>query len=324
MSSQSYRNAALVATLMLSSSGISSAAQAQTQSPRNPAIAGAPKNPDTAPQVSIDRFSAKAGKLQVRTATNGLPGPNQPVDFDRSPFMTRGFGPDGAPVNYYDFDVHSTTPAPIYGLFREGETQPVAGQLNIVDVIPGENGYNDFWQVVKVTVPRDYVANTVTSVADIRKAGYRMDVTPMLVNCPIVPRGSVARMRLNGGSAELQRGWYRGRVINYFSFKEHGLQVSPSGEVPRSLIYVAFRTNPDQPGGGPASGFDTEPGSKQTHNIIQTVPSDAGYSPLWLVNVYDNANFPRVRDLPSVLRAKVVAPGVALVNCPVVWVGKSG
>jgi hypothetical protein len=306
---------------MLSSSCITSGAQAQTESPRSPAAARAPKNPDTAPQVSIDRFSDKAGKLQVRTATNGLPGPNQPVNFDRGPFITQGFGPNGTPVHYYNFDVQSTTPAPIYALFREGEKQPVEGQLNIVDVIPGEKGYNDFWQVVKVTVPRGYVANTVTSLAEIREAGYQMDPTPMLVNCPIVPRGSVARMRLNGGSAELHRGWYRGQVVSYFAFEEHALQVSLSGEVPLSLIYVTFKTNPDQPDGGPASGFVTEPGSEQTHNVIQTVPSDAGYSPLWLVNVYDNADFPRVQDLPSALRAKVLGPGVARVNCPVVWVG---
>jgi len=324
MRRQSYRSAALLATLLFSSSGITTWGQAQTQSARDPAIALAPKNPDTAPQVSIDRFSAKAGKLQVRTATNDLPGPNQPVNFDRGPFITQGFGPDGAPVRYYNFDVQSTTPAPIYALFRVGENRPVEGQLNIVDVIPGEKGYNDFWQVVKVTVPRDYVANAVTSLAEIREAGYRMEATPMLVNCPIVPRGSVARMRLNGGSAELHRGWYRGQVVSYFAFEEHALQVSPSGEVPLSLIYVTFTTNPNQPGGGPPSGFVTEPGSEQTHNVVQTLPSEARYSPLWLVNVYDNTDFPRVRDLPSALRAKVLGPGVALVNCPVVWVGKTG
>jgi hypothetical protein len=324
MGSQSFRNAALLAMLMLGNSGITSRAQAQTESPRDPGPTLAPKNPDTAPQVSIDRFSAKAGKLQVRTAKNGLPGPNQPVDFDRGPFITHGFGPTGARVRYYNFDVQSTTPAPIYALFRESENEPVAGQLNIVDVVPGEKGYNDFWQVVKVTVPRDYVANTVTSLAEIRAAGYRMEPTTKLVNCPIVPRGSVARMRLNGGSAELHLGWYRGQVVNYFTFEEHALQVSASGEVPRSLIYVTFRTNPDQPGGGPASGFVTEPGSEQTHNVIQTVPSDPGYSPLWLVNVYDNADFPKVQDFSSAARAKVLGPGVALVNCPVVWVGKTG
>jgi hypothetical protein len=38
------------------------------------------------------------------------------------------------------FDVQSTTPAPIYVLHRKGEMSPVAGQLNIVDMIPGNPG----------------------------------------------------------------------------------------------------------------------------------------------------------------------------------------
>ena len=34
-------------------------------------------------------------------------------------------------------------------------------QLDIIDTLPGETGYNDFRQVWKVTVPKDYVANTI-------------------------------------------------------------------------------------------------------------------------------------------------------------------
>ncbi len=124
-----------------------------------------PMDPATARRASVDRFSEKAGKLFVRNGANGLPGANEPIDFDRSPFITQGLGPKGVGVRYYNFDVQGTTPAPIYVLFREGESKPVAGQLNIVDVIPGDEGYNDFWRVTKVTVPKNYVANTVTSVS---------------------------------------------------------------------------------------------------------------------------------------------------------------
>jgi len=41
-----------------------------------------PKDPNTAEVVSVDRFSATTGHLQVRTATNGLPAANAPVNFD--------------------------------------------------------------------------------------------------------------------------------------------------------------------------------------------------------------------------------------------------
>ena len=284
-----------------------------------PATMATPKDPDTAPRAVIDRFSPQAGTLQVRTTENGLPGPNQPIDFDRGPFITRGLGPDGTPVQYYNFDVQSRAAATLYILYREGETRPVDGQLDIVDAIPGDEGYNDFRRVVKVTVPRGYAANAVTSVAEIRDAGCPLKGTTALVNRPIVPEGSTAVRRLHGNSPELERGWYGGQIVYYFRFEESTLEAA-SGMVPVSPIYVAFAVNPDRPGGGPASGFRTEPGSAQTHNVVQTVPSDAGYSPLWFVSVYDNADFGQVDDLASVLRANILASGVALVNCPIVVV----
>jgi len=277
-----------------------------------------PRDPQTAEKASIDRFSAAAGHLMVRDATNGLPGANGAIDFDSgAPFITVGLGPsDGKPVKYYNFDVQPTGPAPIYVLFRDGETAPVSGQLNIVDVIPGDAGYNDFWQVTMVTVPKDYVANAVTSYAEIHAAGYAMMATDMLVNCPVVPDGSTATLRLNGESPALTTGWYRDKVVKYFNFSEHMLHAS-NGKVPLSPIYVTFNKNPGEMGGGPGSGFKTEPSSMQTHNVPATLPSDAAYSPLWDVQVYDNSKFDTVKDLTSA-QAAMAMPAGAEVNCPIV------
>ena len=83
----------------------------------------------------------------------------------------------------------------------------------------------------------------------------------------------------------MQRAWYQGQVAKFFSFDEAPLSGS---NVPLSQIYVTFNINPDQPNGGPGSGFKAEPNSEQTHNVPATLPGDAGYSPLWLVAVYDN------------------------------------
>lgn len=277
-----------------------------------------PRDPDTAPRASIDRFSAAAGNLFVRTVGNGLPAANAPIDFDQAPFITQGLGPGGGLVSYYNFDVQPVAPAPIFVLFRQGEADPVSAQLNIIDVIPGDAGYNDFWQVVRVAVPADYVANTVTSLAGILSAGYTREATTMLVNCPVVPEGSVATQRLGGGSAALIRGWYKNQVVFYFSFEERALSTNIDDEVPVSPIYVAFNINPGQPGGGPPSGFLTETGTSQTHNVVATLPADAAYSPLWSVNIYDNAEFDTVDDLASAQAATLLAAGAALVNCPVV------
>ena len=271
-------------------------------------------DPDTAPVQDVDRFGA-GGMLQKRSDNADLPGPNEPIDFDREPFQTRGLAPDGRSVVYYNFDVQPKQPAPIYALFREGEDSPVPGQLNIVDVVPGSAGYNDFWQVTRVTVPADYVANSVTSLAQIESAGYATEATDRLVNCPIVPAGSTASQRFADEPTELVRGWYRGKVVHYFSFDEVMLTGSA---VPVAPIFVTFNVNPDQDGGGPASGFKKESGSDQTHNVLSALPTDDGYSPLWSVSAYANADFDAVHDLTSVGEADVLARDVASVNCPVV------
>lgn len=282
-------------------------------------------DPDTAPKVSVDRFSADFGTLFVRDASNGLPAANQAIDFDQAPFITQGLGPNGEVIQYYNFDVLPVTSAPIFVLFKEGESTPVAGQLNIIDVIPGEEEYNDFWHVHKVTVPENYVANTIASVADVMASGYPIERTTMIVNCPVVPEGSTADLRFRPEeNTGLIRGWYKEQVVFYFEFAEKQITIdlpaSGHPSVPLSDIYVSFNINPDQPGGGPASGFMTETGSVQTHNVTETLPADAEYSPYWLVNVYDNAEFDAVSDLTSAMNATQLGAGVATVNCPVVSV----
>ena len=282
-----------------------------------------PVDPDTAPVVSVDRFSSEAAHLFVRTTENGFPGANEPVDFDAIPaFITKGFGPNGEMSEYYNFDVMSTIPAPIFVLFRSGENTPVDGQLNIIDVLPGDAGYNDFWLVNKVTVPADYVANTVTSLNEIQQKGYTVTPTSMIVNCPVVPEGSVARKRfLPIESAGLTRGWYRSMVVFYFNFLEKEL-TAVNGTIPTSDIFVSFNINPDMEGGGPPSGFKTDDGmpTGQTHNVPETLPTDAAYSPLWDVQIYDNADFDMVSNLSTANMANIMVIDAAIVNCPIVSV----
>ena len=201
-------------------------------------------NPDTADKVSVDRFSAEAGHLMVRDASNGLPDANVAVNFDQGPFITQGIGPNGEVVKYYNFDVQPLKAAPIYVLFNEGADAPVSGQLNIIDVIPGDEGYNDFWNVNKVMVPDDYLANSVTSYDEIMANGYTIEQTSIVVNCPVVPEGSTASMRFTSTeSTGLTRGWYKSMVVFYFSFEEKMLTGTISGgeaSVPVSDILVTF------------------------------------------------------------------------------------
>src|SRR5215469_13871204 len=99
-----------------------------------------PLDPDQAPIAKVDRFSDKAATIYVRTSDDRLPGhipgPNEPVDLDTGPFITQGLSPrTGKPVRYYNFDIQTTTPAPVYVLYRPGEDKPVPDQLDIIDTL---------------------------------------------------------------------------------------------------------------------------------------------------------------------------------------------
>jgi hypothetical protein len=279
---------------------------------------GGAKDPDASPVVSVDRFSDAFAHLFKRSANPSFPAANAPIDCDQGPFITHGLGPDGEHVAYYNFDVLPTTPTPIY-VFFAGGTQ-VAGQLNVIDVVPGDPGYNDFWRITKVAVPSSYVANSVTSLAEITAAGFTTTPTNMLVNCPVMPAGSTAALRYTSESSALQRGWYRDQVVNYFSFDEHALTTATTGSVPTAPILVAFNIDPDpsNPMSGPPSGFVTEPGTMQTHNVISVLPADPAYSPLWAVSAYKSVSFAAVSNWTTANEAPVAAAGLANVNCPVV------
>jgi len=279
-----------------------------------------PLDPDTAPRVSVDRFSEAAANLFRRSAVPSLPAANTPIDFDVAPFVTQGLGPEGQVVRYYNFDVMPTAPAPIWVFFREGSATPLPGQLNVIDVVPGDPGYSDFWQVNKVMVPQDYVANTATSIEDILAAGYTMEATDIIVNCPVVPEGSTASE--GPGANGLTQGWYKDQAVFYFDFNEAPLTATASGAVPTSDIFVTFNINPDRAGGGPASGFKAQGTSAQTHNVVETLPGDAAYSPLWDVMPYDNAEFDQVWDLATAQAATSFGLA-AVVNCPIVFVGEA-
>lgn len=311
MNRRPYRTFAIAALVL--------AAGACDDDPMQPPLPD-PLDPATAPRVAVDRFSDDAAALFRRSDEPSLPGPNEPIDMDQAPFITVGLGSNGEPVRYYNFDVQSAEPAPIYVLFADGASSPVAGQLNIVGVIPGDAGYNDFWQVVRVTVPADYVANTITSEAALLAEGFTMETTTTLVNCPIVPDGSVARE--GGGADGLTMGWYDDQVVFYLNFGEAPLTATADGMVPTAPIHVTFNVNPDETDGGPPSGFMTQGSSDQTHNVLHANPGEAGYSPLWDVIPYDNSFFDQVHDRESAEAADDFG-SAALVNCPVVFVGEA-
>lgn len=96
----------------------------------------------------------------------------------------------GREVHYFDFGPNTADTAPIYALITgfdaQGNPMFVEGQHNIIDVIPGSTGYSAFWDVNLVEVPAGYVANTITSRAQVMASGYKMVHPGIVVNCPLV------------------------------------------------------------------------------------------------------------------------------------------
>jgi hypothetical protein len=288
------------------------------------AAAPAPFDPDTAPRVEIDRFSDAAATMYRRSENPAFPAAGAPIDLDAAPYLTRGLGPAGQSIQYYTLDVQTRRPPPMYVLYRAGAAEPLADQLPIVDLVPGDAGYGDYWQEVRVTVPADHVANTIADAAALLDAGFDVAPTDRLLHRPLVPDGSTAILRADGGDAGLFATWYREQVAFHFRFTEVELRLVPDGifegQVPISYIHVMFNINPGEEGGGPASGAMTEPDSDQSHNVAETIPGDATYSPLWLVYVHDNAAFDSVTDLASIKANPEIEIIDPLVSCPIVAV----
>ncbi|NRA36042.1 MAG: hypothetical protein HRU17_22195 [Polyangiaceae bacterium] len=224
------------------------------------------RNPDTAPNVLIDRFAGPSATMFVRNDSNGLPLPGAPIDFDQAPFLAQGLGPQGEIIRYYNFDARSTVPAVRYDLVTPAGS-PVSGQLPIVETIPGDDGYNDFVSLFAVSVPNDYIPNTLISAEDVGNSGFDVRDVGLMLNAPIAPMGSTATLRVGDAATIPQRVWYQGQIAHYLSFESNMLP-DECGGVPAIYIYVTFNIDPGEDGGGPPSGFMTETGGTQTHNVV--------------------------------------------------------
>lgn len=216
----------------------------------------------------------------------------------------------GNDAKYWDFGMASPTnasgavsPAPIYafatGKNDDGSPRLVSGQHNIIDVLPGQPGYSDLWEVMLVTVPTSYVADSIRTKADIEAKGFKAASAGIFVNCPVVPTGST----LENGNALVQ-GWYHGEAVQYPDFG-----MNP----PVSIPIWAFATglNPD---GSPKL-------VEGQRNVIDAIPGQPGYSAFWRVNLVMVGSGYTANTIKSA--ADVAASGFPVtqtplvVNCPV-------
>src|SRR5256884_7220848 len=94
-----------------------------------------------------------AGYLLGRPAPAAIPGPVSGLLRTMIPRVDGWFR--NASVSYLDFGPQSNVAVPILAFFQANSpSTPVAGQRNIIDTIPHQHGYNDFWRVYKVRSER--------------------------------------------------------------------------------------------------------------------------------------------------------------------------
>ena len=278
--------------------------------------------PPYIPIVAIDRFSDAAATFFRRSDDPSLPGAGEAIDFDDERFLLKGVGPNREQVTFYHFDVRNQVPAPVY-FFFDRRDDLITTQLPVFDVLPGEEGYNDFWQVFQVRVlESDYLANSLTSLQDILDGGHEIVSTEEVINAVMVPPGSRASRRFDVATPNaLHNGWYQGQIVKYLLFENASstAQVDFGGErINTPLMYGFFENDRNE-----TEGFAIDSATQATHNVFSSLPGLEGYAPLWAVQIFRLAVFDRVQDVASALEETgieenlIIVPNL-FVNAPIV------
>ncbi|MSP22378.1 MAG: hypothetical protein EXR66_05100 [Dehalococcoidia bacterium] len=213
----------------------------------------------------------------------------------------------GQEARYYDFGMNTALTstgavavAPIWVFAAvtntDGSPRMVEVQHNVIDVLPGQSGYSDLWEVRVVTVPADYKADTIKSRADVEAARYPSVAAGIFVNCPVVPAGSTFE-----GDEKLVQGWYREQQAFYQDF----------GPNPATAIPIWAFTNGSNADGSPK----LVDGQK---NVIDSIPGQPWYSAFWLVNMVTVGADYHANAVNAAAQNLKVGQTNLMVNCPVV------
>src|SRR2546429_2053306 len=133
-----------------------------------------------------------AGYLLGRPVPAAIPGPVSGLLRTIIPRVDGWFR--NASVSYLDFGPQSNVAVPILAFFQAtSPSTPVAGQRNIIDTIPSQPGYSDFWRIYKVLAPDGDVANSIRSLGEAVASRYTIQEPNTIVTCPLVnPTATIA------------------------------------------------------------------------------------------------------------------------------------
>jgi hypothetical protein len=170
----------------------------------------------------------------------------------------------GRAIEYWDCGTATPAVSYVYVLYRSGSRDPIpeAEQHPIIDAVPTDPNYSPFRHVVKVTVPRAYVGNSLTSVEELETAAYLVASEPTYFawDAP----GVQADATLGGSSDPPLVVWYGGRLTHVFRLEENIRVSRRTGEISVTDMYQISREGEVAPGTA----------------IFAMVPGSDGYSPL--------------------------------------------
>jgi len=196
-------------------------------------------------------------------------------------------------------DVPDGSTAKLY-LFMNGVEgpNPFGFQPNVIDSVPGDPGYSPLWRVYAVKWSDGATARELKSEEDILATETAGDLTiekaPLIKNSPVVDK-----------TPPLTAGFYNGGTVDYFltdiSGEQDAIDLSkaqgfpvvfvPSlGDVPETSLAKLYLFMNGVDGPNPF-GFQA--------NVVDSIPGDAAYSPLWRVYAVKWADSATPRELKS-------------------------
>ena len=246
------------------------------------------------------------------------------------------------------FPLYDTFPGMVVGemfvwINDAGELRLDHPQRPIIDTLPKQAGYSDFFELVAVTGPGDYNANDIKSRATLLRTGYHTQYTGRVVNCPIVGpdnRLAPSKSLLKFPLVEL---WYRQKTV-HCQLMDGGIHLLGQTGAPvfkvfttpidaqRTEVRVAANDLYQMVTKAFASADQVTDIPVPSNNIFVQFPGTSGYTPLakiWDVTVptdYKVGGLTSHSDLFPVVDFKdpriVERSPEAFCNCPVVHVEK--
>lgn len=178
--------------------------------------------------------------------------------------------------------------------------EPVEGQHDLITVGAFASGYSDLREIVEVTVPPDYEANSITSVQELLVEDWPQQPTGELYNIPVVFDNAV----LQGRDHDPINLWLNGETVTAFNFGQNPAETAP--------IYVLVE------------GFDDDgsPIRIGHPSVIEIMHDDEGYSDFWqlvFVTVPADTEPNSIRSIDELLAvATELTPSERVINCPAI------